>query len=102
MAELTLIPLTFEDIAIYFSEQEWQHLQTWQKKLYKYIMITNYETLVSLDGELSKPELILWIEHGREPFGSWEESQKSENVKDTSAEAQFRPVPEQQVLGGEY
>ncbi|XP_048196393.1 zinc finger protein 786-like [Perognathus longimembris pacificus] len=99
MAELTLIPLTFEDVAIYFSEQEWQYLQTWQKKLYKHVMRTNYETLVSLDGDLSKPELILWIEHGREPFGSWEESQKLENLNDSSAEAHFGPVTEQQLLG---
>ncbi|XP_048196390.1 zinc finger protein 786-like [Perognathus longimembris pacificus] len=98
MAELTPLPLTFEDVAIYFSEPEWQHLQTWQKMLYKHVMRTNYETLVSLGGDLSKPELILWIEHGREPFGSWKESQKLENVKDSSAEAHFDPVTEQMVL----
>ncbi|XP_048196386.1 zinc finger protein 786-like isoform X3 [Perognathus longimembris pacificus] len=98
MAEQTLLPLTFEDVAIYFSKQEWQHLQTWQKKLYKHVMRTNYETLVSLDADLPKPELILWIEHEGEPFGSWEESQKPGNVKDSSAEAHFDPVTEQ-LLG---
>uniref|UniRef100_A0A8C6S252 Zinc finger protein 786 n=1 Tax=Nannospalax galili TaxID=1026970 RepID=A0A8C6S252_NANGA len=70
------LPLTFEDVAIYFSEKEWQNLETWQKELYKHVMRTNYETLVSVDGGLPKPELISWIECGREPFSSWEGEQK--------------------------
>eukprot|EP00073_Rattus_norvegicus_P045711 XP_017447859.1 PREDICTED: zinc finger protein 786 isoform X1 [Rattus norvegicus] len=70
------LPLTFEDVAIYFSEQEWQHLETWQKELYKQVMRTNYETLISLDNGLPKPELISWMELGRENFGSWGEGQK--------------------------
>ncbi|GAB1290773.1 Zinc finger protein 786 [Apodemus speciosus] len=71
MAGPARFPLTFEDVAIFFSEQEWQHLEAWQKELYKQVMKTNYETLISLDNGLPKPELISWIELGRELFGSW-------------------------------
>ncbi|XP_036037662.1 zinc finger protein 786 [Onychomys torridus] len=78
MAGPARLPLTFEDVAIYFSEQEWRHLEAWQRELYKHVMRTNYETLVSLDNGLPKPQLISWIELGRELFSSWGEGQKVE------------------------
>ena len=55
MAEPAPIPLTFEDVAVYFSEQEWRNLKAWQKELYKQVMRTNYEILVSLGDTGSSP-----------------------------------------------
>nr|XP_012623624.1 zinc finger protein 786 [Microcebus murinus] len=100
MAEPAPLPLTFEDVAIYFSEQEWQNLEAWQKELYKHVMRTNYEMLISLDDGLPKPELISWLEQGREPFRDWRESQKSGNIICSSADLHFDPVIEGQLFWG--
>ncbi|KAM4687732.1 uncharacterized protein O3C94_006183 [Discoglossus pictus] len=59
-------PVQFDEVAVYFSEEEWRYLEEWQKDLYKEVMMENYQTLHSLGLVTKTPGIVLKIQGGAE------------------------------------
>nr|KAF6468795.1 zinc finger protein 605 [Rousettus aegyptiacus] len=58
--------ISFEDVAVEFSLEEWQLLDPAQKNLYQDVMLENYSNLVFLGCQILRPGAVLKLE--REPW----------------------------------
>ncbi|XP_062041289.1 zinc finger protein 39-like isoform X4 [Lepus europaeus] len=70
--------VSFEDVAVDFSWEEWQDLDDAQRTLYRDVMLETYSSLLSLGSCITKPEVIFKLEQGAEPWMAEEPSNQSQ------------------------
>ncbi|KAF6280984.1 hypothetical protein mRhiFer1_009344 [Rhinolophus ferrumequinum] len=82
------VSVTFEDVAVLFTRDEWRKLRPFQRNLYQDVMLETYSNLVSLGLPFSKPKVISLLQQGEAPWeleegspeGSWPESKSSPKI----------------------
>jgi len=65
--------VSFRDVAVDFSRDEWQHLDLAQRNLYRDVMLETYSHLLSVGYEVPQPEVFM-LEQGKEPWALQGES----------------------------
>ncbi|XP_029448351.1 protein ZNF783-like isoform X2 [Rhinatrema bivittatum] len=92
------VPVTFEDIAVYFSQEEWEDLEEWQKELYTIVMKENYQALISVGtgSPTVTPVIISHIERGEEPYIRDEPGSEERGTGRSSCSDDLQPVSRRQ------
>ncbi|XP_074227284.1 zinc finger protein 382-like isoform X3 [Camelus bactrianus] len=58
--------VSFKDVTVDFTQEEWQQLDSAQKALYRDVMLENYCHFVSVGFHMTKPDMIRKLEQGKE------------------------------------
>lgn len=65
--------VSFRDVAVDFSREEWQHLDLAQKNLYRDVMLETYSHLLSVGYQVPEPEVFM-LEQGKKSWTLQDES----------------------------
>uniref|UniRef100_A0A9L0J8E9 KRAB domain-containing protein n=1 Tax=Equus asinus TaxID=9793 RepID=A0A9L0J8E9_EQUAS len=60
--------VSFKDMTVEFTQEEWRHLGPAQRALYRDLMLENYSHLVSVGYCFTKPKVVFNLEEGEEPY----------------------------------
>ncbi|XP_033621171.1 zinc finger protein 717-like [Fukomys damarensis] len=89
--------VSFEDVFVSFTWEEWQVLDDAQRTLYREVMLETYSSLAVLGPYITKPVVILKLEQGADPWMGQESSnqcspdvQKVDHILQPSHESQGR------------
>ncbi|XP_045152727.1 zinc finger protein 10 isoform X1 [Echinops telfairi] len=86
----------FKDVLVDFTKEEWKLLNMAQQIMYRHVMLENYKNLISLGHQFPKPDVILRLERGEEP---WPVEIRQETFPDSETAVQIQsPISNESIL----
>ncbi|XP_069494841.1 zinc finger protein 25-like isoform X2 [Ambystoma mexicanum] len=62
------VPVTFHDVAVYFSEEEWEAVEECQKELYSSVMLEIHSALISMGYAIINRDTLFRIKKEEKPY----------------------------------